>query len=286
MAPNESAEGSEWSWTAAPAIPDAAGHVLVKLLAYDGEYSVSYVYDHPKASASGQVLYQADTWLADLWRMPDGRLYAAGQGGGVHSYFGGRWDVTQTPESSMLSCIWGLSEEALYATADGAILRREGNVWRYFTKGHGAYLDYIRGSSQNDLYAVGRAGLLLHFDGLSWQRVQPPTNADLNAVCVVDPARVYIVGDHGVVLVGAKNSWSIVHAGEVDLVDVGVYQGNLYIAASDSGLLRLEGHNVVSVRRDMKPVRLRADDTFLCAAGALSFHRFDGSNWEDYTYTL
>jgi hypothetical protein len=283
---DEASDGSDWSWTAAPAIPAADGRVWVKLLAYDGEYSVSYVYLHPSPSEKGQSIYEADTWLADLWRAPSGDLFASGLGGRMHVYSGTSWNVIQTPGNSTLTCVWGFDSETNYATGDGFILRRDGINWTYFTQGHGAYIDYIRGSSPSDLYAVGRAGLLLHFDGKSWQRIHVPTNADLNAVCVVDADRVYIVGDHGVVLTGSQNSWSLIDCGEIDLVDVAVYREEVYVAANDDGLLRLQGAGLVPVKHAVKPVRLRSEAGFLCAAGKMSFARFDGARWDGFTYKI
>lgn len=286
-AQKETTEDEEWSWTLAPAIPENDGRVWVKLLAYDGEYPVSYIYEHPDMSKPEVLLYEVDAWLADLWCSADGTLYAAAEGGEIHTYVYGRWHVTQTPESSMLASVWGLDNGTVFATGEGVILRLKDNHWIYDSKGHGVYIDSIRGLSDNDIYAVGRAGLILHFDGHSWNRCDAVTNVHLNAVCPVGHDRVYIAGAAGTILIGSCNKWKILSFEDIDFVDVVNYKDNIYLAALGKGLFRLDrDEQLVSVREDIKAVRLVSRGGYLCVAGDLSFHRYNGNIWESRTYTV
>jgi hypothetical protein len=276
----------EWSWTAGPAIPEADGRIWVKLLAYDGEYAVSYVYEHPSITSPGNLIYEVDAWLADLWRAPDENLYAAGEGGAVHVFDGKTWRRIQTPERAMLSSVWGPDEEMVYATGEGVILQRQGGSWVYASRGHGGYIDRLRGIARDDLYAVGRFGLMLHFDGAKWERLDVPTNVHLNGVFAVDPKTVYAVGAEGIVLVGSPGTWKALNLGEIDFVDVAEYQGRIYLAATEQGLFRLEEEQLIPIRSDVRATRLTNASGFLCVAGNLSIHRFDGVSWESYNYTV
>lgn len=275
-----------WSWSAAPAIPVSDGRIWSKLLAYDGEYAVSYVYEHPNITSKGSLIYEVDAWLADLWRAPSGYLYAVGEGGKIHKYKNGNWHVSQTSEKSMLSSVWGLDDQNIYTTGEGFILCLENEKWVYATRDHNNYIDRLRGVSNDDLYAVGRRGLMLHFDGKSWNRIDVPTNMDLNAIHPIDSDNVYVVGAEGIVLVGSKNCWKVLNFGEIDFVDVMAYQGNIYIAATEKGVFRLSNDDLIPLRNDIRATRLTADGSVLCVAGGLSINTFDGKGWESYTYSL
>jgi hypothetical protein len=186
----------------------------------------------------------------------------------------------------MLTCIWGLDEEHIYATAKGVVLRLEGRNWTYATTGHDLHIDRLRGIANNDLYAVGRRGLMLHFNGTTWHRVDVPTNLDLNAVYPVNRETVYAVGAEGVILIGGGNYWRALDFSDIDFVDVAEYQGNIYIAATEKGIFRLQDDELITVRSDVHATRLTTSGGFFCVAGNLSIHRFDGSSWESYHYTI
>lgn len=276
----------DWSWTVAPAISAPDGRIWTKVVGYDGEYSVSYIYEHPSISQPASLLYEIDDWLADLWRTPSGHLYTMDEAGQVHIYDGKRWSVTQTGEKSLLTCVWGLDDKSIYATAKGVILQRTEGRWTYATKGHKNSIDRLRGLTDNTVYAVGRRGLMLHFDGRKWHRIDVPTNLHLNAVCAVSADTIYAVGAEGIVLKGAGTHWLVYELGTIDLLDVVAFQEEIYVAAGHQGLFRLGEGELVEVRSDINAVRLTSNDHFLDVAGGLSIHQFDGKQLKSYLYTV
>lgn len=282
----EGAEDGDWSWNAGPAIPYGKGHVLSLLVTDDRENWVSYIYDHPAITRKGKLLYEEDVWLTDLWRSPTGRLYAAAEGGAIHIFENGAWRVAQTQERSMISSAWGLDDENVWATGEGVILRQQGRRWTYSARDYDVYIDRIHGVAADDLYAVGRRGLMLHWDGSAWRRIEVATNMDLNAVHSVSSDRVYAAGAEGVALAGAGEEWEVFRTDEdIDFLDVVAFQGRIYLAGSHRGLFTLEDGEFTPVRDDIRASRLRADSTALCVAGDLSIHRFDGTTWQSYTYS-
>jgi hypothetical protein len=50
------------------------------------------------------------------------------------------------------------------------------------------------------VWAVGKAGTILHWNGSAWSTVPSPTSADLDAVFGADACDVWAVGDRGAVL--------------------------------------------------------------------------------------
>lgn len=72
-------------------------------------------------------------------------------------------------------------------------LPRSFDTFALDTTPHGA-LHALWGSADDDIWAVGEAGLVLHFDGRRWARVETPTLRTLRAVHGCAPDDVWIVG--------------------------------------------------------------------------------------------
>lgn len=78
-----------------------------------------------------------------------------------------------------LSCIhailgneWGLEEryEGESDRCDAVILHYDGKTWNHHYHGHNQFLTGIYGFSDNDIFAIGNHGLILHYNGDSWTR--------------------------------------------------------------------------------------------------------------------
>jgi hypothetical protein len=274
-----------WSWSVAPALPASDGRIFTKVLAYDGEYAVSYVYEHASMGAPGSVLLEVEGWLSDLWLSPLGNLYAAGESGRIHFRSAGEWRLLRTPAASMLNSVWGASDREVFAVAkDGLVSGSATNEWNYVAKAKDPRR--LRGTSRNDVYAVGHRGLMLHFDGRDWRTLELPTNMHLNAAWPVSADLVYVVGPEGVLLIGAEGRWRVLEIDEVDLLDVVQYRDDVFVAAGTMGLFRLQGDELVLIRDDINATRLTVDYGAMFVAGALSFHRYDGKDWQSYRYTF
>lgn len=274
-----------WTWTVAPAIASGDGTIWTKIVAYDGEFAVSYIYEHASIEAKATLLYEVEGWLADLWLGPGGNLYAVDEDGQLHVHAGGSWRVLRGVAASIVSSLWGVDNDNLFATTEGAVLRWTGTGWTELISGLPGYLEQVRGRALNDLYAVGSRGLIVHFDGNRWMHLLVPTNVDLNAVCVDANGVAYAAGTEGVVLIGSGDQWSVLQFDEYEFVDAVIYKNTVYLAATDSGVFRLKDDSIECVRDDIHAVRLTSNDEYLCVAGGLSFHQFDGHEWKSYTYT-
>ncbi|MCY7299253.1 MAG: hypothetical protein LH616_08595 [Ilumatobacteraceae bacterium] len=71
----------------------------------------------------------------------------------------------------------------------------------------GLDLSDLDGSGPNDLWAVGAAGLALHYTGTSWQRVDTGTTNQLVAVISDAPNSAYAVGANDVVIHFDGTGW-------------------------------------------------------------------------------
>jgi len=126
----------------------------------------------------------------DLWWISvepiDGAYYLAGDGGLVVRFDLETRQFTRlvTPGRATLFGVWGTSAGNLYVvggnpedeSAGGVLWRYDGVVWNAVDLANvlpnGVPTLYkVWGRAENDVYAVGRNGTVLHFDGNAWQLV-------------------------------------------------------------------------------------------------------------------
>ncbi|NRT56643.1 WD40/YVTN/BNR-like repeat-containing protein [Sphaerotilus uruguayifluvii] len=275
-----------WTWTAAPAIPLEDGGLLVKLLAYDGEFPVSYVYEHSGVHGEPVLLYDVDTWLSDLWLAPDGTLLAAGEAGQLHVRTGTRWRVLQSPTEGMLTGVWADENSVCYIASEEGLMRYQRGQFALLASGPDLFVEAVRGTVDGHrLYAIGRAGLFLYTHGGNWVRDHLPTNVNLNGVCVAADGTVHVVGDAGVVLSGGPGQWTILDSDLEDCLDVVDFQGAVYVGTSQ-GVFKMLDEALVPVLPGVAALRLRVCSGYLCVSGGLSFHRFDGVAWDSRHYIV
>jgi hypothetical protein len=92
----------------------------------------------------------------------------------------------------------------LFTVADDGEIWRNTGIWGAMTSGTSGALYAINGSSTTDVWSVGAAGTVLHFDGTTWTTQTSGVATALRGVYAAVPgtavADVYAVGDNGVVL--------------------------------------------------------------------------------------
>ncbi|MCP4713729.1 MAG: hypothetical protein GY868_01325, partial [Deltaproteobacteria bacterium] len=125
-----------------------------------------------------------------------------------------------------LNGVWGSSESNVYVVGEygckiswgSCIDGTESNIihtseWKGdFTAvdtGSTATLYAIWGTAANDIFAVGAAGTVLHYDGSAWAAMATPANTpDLKAVWGLSGASVYAVGNGGTILYYDGSTWA------------------------------------------------------------------------------
>lgn len=287
MTSQENFDPDVWTWTAAPAIPLDDGRLLVKLLAYDGEFPVSYVYEHTEVQSEPVLLYDVDAWLSDLWLAPDGTLFAAGESGQLHVRAKKNWRVIQSPTDGMLTGVWADANSVCYIASEDSVMRYERGQFAVLTSGHGVSIDAVRGALDgSQICAIGRSGLFLYFDGYDWRKEDLPTNVNLNGVCVATDGKIHVVGDAGIVISGMLGQWNILDFDLGDCTDVVEFHGVIYVGTRIQGLYKMSDNSLVPVLPGVQALRLRVCSGYLCVSGGVSFHRFDGEAWEHRDYVV
>jgi hypothetical protein len=118
------------------------------------------------------------------------------------------WMKEMIDDQSDLFGVWSGGLSAVAVGADGKIVDTAtgGTLWNVPdspVKGQFVGLFGVWGGSAGDVYAVGDNGLILHFDGQTWQKQDSGTMAQLRAVWG-SGGEVFAVGVGGVVLHRSK----------------------------------------------------------------------------------
>jgi hypothetical protein len=93
------------------------------------------------------------------------------------------------PQGNSLHGVWGSSPSDVFAVGDaGTILHYNGTSWSIMTSGTTCSLSDIWGSSSTDVFAVGHDGTILHYDGSNWHPMNTGTNDNISAVWGSSPS--------------------------------------------------------------------------------------------------
>jgi hypothetical protein len=76
--------------------------------------------------------------------------------------------VAWTPQREIRS-VWFQSSRNLFTAGEGIFQRNFLNQWKEFTATPRIYSNRVRGTALNDIVAVGEWGMVLHYNGSTWQ---------------------------------------------------------------------------------------------------------------------
>jgi hypothetical protein len=235
--------------------------------------------------APEMVLSSNDT-LSGLWLSPDGSLWvssatgkvattasvpwdAAGSGDGVgysEEDGGLSWAVKALPPVKStglppnITALWGIDDENVFVgTHGGHIYQWNGKDWRQTHEGPGrgdGTLGAFGGPAANDVFAAGRQGTLLHFDGAGWQAVLVPGESNGRETFTA----VQVLPTDEVLISSAGSQGRLLHGGAQGLTEFGRYEVPLIgMALLDDRVLFATGDGCAElVGRDVKVIK----DTF------------------------
>jgi hypothetical protein len=183
-----------------------------------------------------------------------------------------------------------IADKLYVCGVSGQIYRREGSGWVHFddgvldrnSKGRRGNLYCMDGTSPQDIYAVGQAGIIWHHDGTQWKQLPSPVASDLNWVTCASPTQAYFCGNRGIFFRGSLGQWedfSLANKTD-DLWSVEVFQDRVYVAG-DKGLYRLESKALESLDTGftLDGYRLHANGGVLWSFGNEHLAFFDGKKW-------
>jgi hypothetical protein len=179
------------------------------------------------------------SWIGDppswngVWGTSPANAYAAGFDEIIFiQYDGNEWSAMTSPTLEGMNDIWGFSDDDVFAVgAEGAVLHYDGNAWSVVSN-LATWLGAIWGTSASDLYAVG--DVIFHYDGSTWSTMASPTGA--GAVWGTSSSDLYAVG--GDILHYDGSVWNMMsRPTTVTLSDVWASPDSDVFAVGDSGTI-------------------------------------------------
>ncbi len=123
----------------------------------------------------------------------------------------GGWEmqnpVYQSPE--YLNALWGTSASDIFAVGDaGTVIHYDGSTWVPMNSGTASNLSAVWGTSRCDVFAVGDSGTIIHYDGGAWTVMASGSDADLRSIWGTSSADIFAVGGIEIVLHYDGMNWS------------------------------------------------------------------------------
>jgi len=116
--------------------------------------------------------------------------------------------VSPLPTVNQLRAVWAHSENDVFAVGDyGVVLHYDGTAWEAIAVGINNIYG-IWGTSGDDVFAVGDKGLILRYDGTKWQNMSSGTSLRLRDVWGTSNTDVFAVGENGTTLHYDGNVWN------------------------------------------------------------------------------
>ena len=123
-----------------------------------------------------------------------------------------------SPQSNAIFGIWGSSPNDVWAVGrNGAAIHFDGQSWTAPKFPTANSLRGVWGNGADSYWAVGDAGTILHFDGMSWQPQTSGTSSRLVSIWGSSVSDLWAVGDAGTVLHSTDGqSWMTASSGTMN----------------------------------------------------------------------
>jgi hypothetical protein len=89
----------------------------------------------------------------------------------------------------------------VFITSAGALVSADSvGSWSVMESGTSADLNAVWGADNTHVFAVGKSGIVLRYDGTSWSLMASTSTADLYGIWGTGSADIYAVGKSGTIL--------------------------------------------------------------------------------------
>jgi hypothetical protein len=174
-------------------------------------------------------------------------VYGVGQSG-VIRYDGTNWSTSLTTTGELVG-VWVAPDGQAFVAGDGTFFRFDGASWIQVPTGlsDGPNVDRIEsvwGSSPSNVYAAGRRGIVLRWDGSRLQTVHTGYSDQVNSIFGFGPEDVYMATAAGVMRFDGR-AWTLTPLG-VGRTPIGIWgssRRNLYVSTVEGELLRYDGRS-------------------------------------------
>lgn len=228
---------------------------------------------------TGVPIHQVDSWLTSMEEPKRDVLYAVSMDGELHSYRGGSWSVLELDAPEGIIRMWAASEDEVFAAGGaGERIHVVRGIPEIDREKKGRCLNGVHGTSKSHAIIVGDKGAIFRFDGRGWTDLVSPTNYNLLAVWCRSKKEVYVGGARGTAFRSDGDDWERIKCPQVMLYEFAWFQGTLWAAAGEDGVLVL-GKDGFEQAKKLTVFRLKALASRLFAFGNNRAIVFDGREW-------
>jgi len=170
----------------------------------------------------------------------DGGGFAVADDGFTLVRSGGTWAPGGSigGDGVVVEDLWGAASDDMFAVGTaGTILHYDGDAWADMTSGASVDLHGVWGTASDNVFAVGDGGTILRYDGAEWSAMASNTQSGLFGVHGTGPTQVFAVGNAGAFAEYDGTSWSTHNQGTRDLFAVYVPDSTEVLAAGRNGRL-------------------------------------------------
>lgn len=207
-------DGSDW---AAIELPDAGG-VIYDLFDVtdvgDGELLITggngfTLYGHPDTGFTSLGPLTGGSDLHAAWGT-GGEGFLVGEDSAVYRFTG----VSAIPQivqtTQHLRSVWGAATNDVWAVGlAGVVLHFDGLTWTQIDDlPVGSAFEVLWGNASDDVYAAGHNGVIMHWDGEVWALVASKTDMNLRGVYGFPGGPVWAVGGFGTIMTKGAFGWS------------------------------------------------------------------------------
>ncbi|RUZ18088.1 hypothetical protein EN949_28105, partial [Mesorhizobium sp. M7A.F.Ca.US.007.01.2.1] len=163
-------------------------------------------------------ILELHTWLTHFWRSDKGILYIADDSGEVHESAESGLTSRIVSEGRAITFVWGLSDQEVYAVGDaGVVFLWNGKTWTAISDPLGDRLYGASKAADGSLYVCGQAGHFWRRTDSRWQRIELPTNRRLTATFATPDSTVWVCGEGGALFRGRGDDWEELRLTETNL---------------------------------------------------------------------
>lgn len=221
-----------------------------------------------------------------------GKVYGVGDSGYIAYYDGAAWSQISNGDIGDGRFYGGWGSDASHVWAVGGSLANDrGYIFNNFTgnwvrQGYQAArrLSAAWGSAADDVWAVGFGGVIVRWNGQSWNAVGSGVTADLTDIAGLSTNNVWAIGSGGIVIRWDGTSWNSAGNLTDDLKSIFVSGNDVWVV----GVNRIHHWNgsAWSANPAMGAVRVHGlDSNTLYAVGDYVVYNWDGTQWVATTLT-
>ena len=161
----------------------------------------------------------------------------------VLSAFAGWTEVPTGQNISTANDVWGSSSNDIFVVGRSGVLHFNGSEWNEMdTNTNSSWFKGVWGSSGSDVYAVGLSGMIANYNGNTWSTIPTDNIFSFNDVWGSSDDNVFVVGNQGVIYHYDGIEWEKMTS-NVDLDIYGVWgsSGSDVYAVGDGFIIHYDG---------------------------------------------